>query len=140
MKCGGRTNVKKKTPKHHRCGRMAGAPPYLECPGFELRSRDRTFRMSFSRFSSFPSRECQASFLKYSVFTSFHIHPYQLVHYSMPCATGSLYVREKWVCCVKERQQVGEYGVDRDVSTRWKKSGVARCVMKKHFTLHKTSS
>jgi hypothetical protein len=138
MKCGGRPNVKKT--KHRRCGRMAGAPPYLERPGFELQSRDRILRMSFSRFSSFPSCECQASFLKCSVFTSFHIHPYQLVYYSMLCATDSLYVSEKWVRYVKERQQVCEYGVDRDVSTRWKKGGVARCVMKNHFTLHKTLS
>lgn len=126
--------------KHHHCGGMAGAPLYFECPGFELRSRDRIFRMSFSRFSSFPSRECQASFLKYSVLTSFHIQPYQLVYYSMLCATGSLYVSKNWVCYFKERQQVCEYGVDRDVSTRWKKGGVARCVMENHFTLHKTLS
>jgi hypothetical protein len=137
MKCGGKPNVRKT--KHHLCGRMAGAPPYLECPGFELRSRDRIFRIGFSRFSSFPSCVCEASFLKYSVSTSFHILPYQLIYYSMLCATGSLYVSENWVCYVKERQ-VCEYGVNRDVSTRWKKGGVARCVMKNHFIFHKTSS
>lgn len=135
MKCGGRPNVRRA--KHHRCRRMAGAPPYLECPGFELRSRDRIFHRSFSRFSSFPSRECQASFLKYSVFTSSHIHPYQLAYYSMLLTTGSLY---GMLCYIKERQQVYENGVDRDLSTRRKKSGPARRVMKSHFTLQKTLS
>jgi hypothetical protein len=138
MKCGGWPNVINN--KHHRCGRVAGEPPYLECPGFESRSRDRIFRMNFSRFSSYPSCECQASFLKYSVFTSFHIHPYQLVYYSLLRTTGSLYGSENLVCYIKERKQVCEYGVDRDVSTRRKKGGEARCVMKSHFILQKTLS